>query len=139
MPTESLLELAALAGQMVVVVAAAPADVWEAACGGFAKLLGCGNAEQTRLVERQLDDTRSQLASVITTYAGRIRVALAERWAGRWKDLLEEHPGAEDDLRLLIEGIWMSIQARTVPVSGRAGDDDNISMSGDDVTTVISP
>ena len=57
---ESLLTLAALAGQMVVDAAAS--DGWERVERGYAELLGRGNAEQTRLARRWLEETREQLS-----------------------------------------------------------------------------
>ena len=56
---ESLLALAALAGQMVVDAAAT--DGWETAERGYAQLLGRGDAKQTRLAEQWLEETREQL------------------------------------------------------------------------------
>ena len=53
---ESLLTLAALAGQMVV--DAATSDGWEKAERGYAQLLGRGNAKQAKLVRRWLEETR---------------------------------------------------------------------------------
>jgi len=49
---ESLLTLAALAGQMVVDAAAT--DAWETAEHRYAKLLGRGDAKQTQLAEQRL-------------------------------------------------------------------------------------
>ena len=57
---ESLLTLAALAGQMVV--DAATSDGWEKAERGYAQLLGRGNAEQAKLARRWLEETREQLS-----------------------------------------------------------------------------
>ena len=85
---ESLLTLAALAGQMVVDAAAT--DGWETAEHGYAQLLGRGDAKQTKLAERWLEETREQLAGGAGADTEMIRTALAGRWAGRWADLLEE-------------------------------------------------
>src|SRR5437899_1447838 len=96
MLADSLLALTALAGRMVVT--AVDTDAWETARRGFAEVLGRGDATQTRLAEQRLDETRRQLAGVATTSARRSRAALADRWAVRFEDLLEETPGAETDL-----------------------------------------
>ena len=98
---ESPLALVALAGQMVV--AAADTDGWETVEHGYAQLLGCGDAEQTRLAEQWLKETREQLAGRAGANAELIRTALAGRWAGRLADLLEENPDAETELRVLIQ------------------------------------
>ena len=94
---ESLLTLAALAGQMVVDAAAT--DAWETAEHRYAKLLGRGDAKQTQLAEQWLEETREQLAGGAGADMEMIRTALAGRWAGRWADLLEEDPDAEAELR----------------------------------------
>ena len=98
---ESPLALVALAGQMVV--AAADTDGWETVEHGYAQLLGRGDAEQTRLAEQWLKETREQLAGGAGADAELIRTALAGRWAGRLADLLEENPDAEAELRALVE------------------------------------
>jgi hypothetical protein len=98
---ESLLALAALAGQMVVDAAAT--DGWAIAESGYAQLLGRGDAEQTKQVEKWLDETREQLTGGAGADNELIRTALAGRWAGRWADLLEENPDAEAELRALVQ------------------------------------
>ena len=78
---ESLLTLAALAGRTVVDAAAS--DGWEMAERGYARLLGRGDAKQTQLAERWLEETREQLAGGAGADMEMIRTALAGRWAGR--------------------------------------------------------
>ena len=97
---ESLLTLAALAGQMVVDAAAT--DGWETAEHEYAQLLGRGDITQTQLAGQWLEETRKQLADGAGTDMEMIRTALAGRWAGRWADLLEEDPDAEAELRALV-------------------------------------
>jgi RecA/RadA recombinase len=122
MLAEGLLALAALAGRTVV--AAAGTDVWETARSGFAGLLGRGHAEQTRLAEQRLDETRKQLTTAAPADVGRIGTALAERWAGRWEDLLEENPDAEADLRALVLQTHAALRAGAVPGDPAAVPDD---------------
>ncbi len=99
MPGETLAPLAQRAGQMVA--AAAVTDVWVEARGRFARLLGRGDARKTQVAEGWLVQAREQL-----TAAGpgleQARNAVAERWAGRFADLLDEDPGAESGLRTLV-------------------------------------
>ena len=55
---------------------------------------------------------------------------LAERWAGRLADLLEEHPDAEADLRVLVQEIQAALPAGMVSAADHAvaaGRDVNIS------------
>jgi hypothetical protein len=115
---ESLLTLAALAGQMVV--DAAVGDGWEKAERGCAQLLGRGNAKQAKLVKRWLEETHTQLSSETGADTGMIRTALAGRWAGRWADLLEEDPEAEAELRALVQENQAAQPADEPPASGPA-------------------
>ena len=103
------LALASLAGNTVV--AAATTDAWEAAGQGFARLLGRGDPEQEQLAERRLAETREQLTEAEGADLEQARAALAERWAGRLADLLEEYPDAEADLRALIQEVQAALIA----------------------------
>src|SRR5690349_11797698 len=114
---ESLLTLAALAGQMVVDSAAG--DGWEKAERGYAQLLGRGNAKQAKLVRRWLEETRTQLSRETGADTGMVRTALAGRWAGRWADLLEEDPDAEAELRALVQESQAAQPADEPPASGQ--------------------
>ena len=102
MLAEDLLALAALAGNTVVT--AAVTDAWEAARQRFARLLGRGDPERTKLAEQRLAETHDQLTGTSGTELERARAVLAERWAGRLADLLEEDPGVEPDLRAVVAG-----------------------------------
>jgi hypothetical protein len=121
---DSELTLAALAGQMVVDTAVS--DGWETAEHGYARLLGRGDAGHTELAERWLKETREQLLGGAGVDMEMIRMALAGRWAGRWADLLEEEPGAEAELRDLVQ----QIQA-TLPDSKMSASDHAVSANGD--------
>src|SRR2546422_9731869 len=58
--------------------------------------------------------------------------SLAERWAGRLADLLEEHPDAEADLRTLVQETQAALPAGTVSAADHAvaaGRDVNISAA----------
>src|SRR5215467_7847367 len=109
MLAEALTALASLAGNTVV--AAATTDAWEAARRGFARLLGRGDPKQEQLAEQRLEETRQQLTGTDSEQA---RAALAERWAGRLADLLEEAPGVEADLRALVQEIQAALPASAV-------------------------
>ena len=107
---EALMALAALAGNTVV--AAATTDAWEAARRGFARLLGRGDPKQQQLAERRLEETREQLTGAQGADLEQARAALAARWAARLADLLEEDPGAEADLRALVQEIQAAAACR---------------------------
>ena len=115
---ESLLALATLAGRTTVETAAT--DRWEIAERSYAKLLGQGNAKQTQLAERWLDDTRGQLAGRPVADMELIRAALAARWARRWADLLEENPDTEAEVRALVQEIQAGLRADEPSMSNHA-------------------
>ena len=124
---ESLLTLAALAGQMVV--RAAATDAWETAEHRYAKMLGRGDAKRTQLAEQRLEETREQLAGEAGADMEMIRTALAGRWTGRWADLLEEAPGAEAELRGFVQEI------QTAPPAERLFASDHAVFANDDVSS----
>ena len=128
---EDLLALAALAGNTVVT--AAVTDTWEAARDKFVQLLGRGDPDKAKLAEQRLAETHDQLAAGTSTEPERARAALAERWAGRLADLLEEDFGAETDLRAAVQEIQAMLPAGTVSAANHAvaaGRDLTISASG---------
>ena len=109
MLTEALVALTSLAGNTVV--AAATTDAWEAARRKFGQLLGRGDKNRTKLVERRLDETRQQLEGVTGQELEQTRANLGKAWQVRLADLLEEDPGIEADLRALVEEIRASLPA----------------------------
>src|SRR6266849_2922587 len=115
---ECQLTLAALAGR--IVVDAVATDGWETAERGYARLLGRGDAKQTRLAERWLEETRKQVAGGAGADMEMIRTALAMRWAGRLADLLEENPDAEAELRAMVQEIQAALPAEKLSVSNHA-------------------
>ena len=92
MLAETLMALAALAGDTVVT--AATTDAWEAARRGFARLLGRGDPERAAVAERRLAETHERLAGVAGADLESARAALEAQWAMRLADLLEEDPRA---------------------------------------------
>jgi hypothetical protein len=131
MLAEGLIALAQWAGQTVV--AAAVTDVWEAARHKVARLLGRGDQGKTEVVERWLDETRQQLTAAEGADLEPVRAAAAQRWEGRFADLLDEEPGVEADLRALVEEIQARLPAGEASAAGHsvaAGRDVNITASG---------
>src|SRR5712671_6721986 len=131
MLAETLMALAALAGNTVV--AAATTDAWEAARRGFARLLGRGDPDRTQLAEQRLAETREKLTGAEGQDLEQARAALAERWAGRLADLLEENPGVEADLRALVQEIQAALPAGVVSAADHSvagGRDVIITASG---------
>ena len=125
---EALVALAALAGNTVVT--AAVTDTWEAARKGFARLLGRGDPAKTKLAEERLTETADQLAEATGADVEPVRAALEAQWVTRMRDLLEEDPGAEADLRALVEEIQARLPAGMASAADHAvaaGRDVNIS------------
>ena len=131
MPGDVLMALAQFAGQTVA--QAAITDVWEAVRGRFARLLGRGDARKSQVAEQWLDQTHQQLAAAAGSELEQVREAQAERWAGRFADLLDEDPGAEAELRALVEEVAAQLPAGAVSAADHsvaAGGDVNITASG---------
>ena len=131
MSGDVLLALAQWAGQTVA--AAAVTDVWESLRGRLARLVGRGDARKTEAAERWLAQTREQLTAAGPGELERVREAAAERWAGRFADLLDEDPAAEAGLRALVEEVAARLPAGAVSAAGHsvaAGRDVNVTASG---------
>jgi hypothetical protein len=107
--------------------------VWQAVRGRFARLLGRGDARKTQVAEQWLAQTQQQLAGAPGSGLERVREAAAERWTGRFADLLDEDPGVEAELRALVEEVAARLPAAAVSAAGHsvaAGRDVNITASG---------
>ena len=131
MPGDVLMALAQFAGQTVA--QAAITDVWEAVRGRFARLLGRGDARKAEVAERWLAQTQQQLAAAAGAELDRAREGQAERWAGRFADLLDEDPGVEGELRALVEEVAARLPAGAVSAADHsvaAGRDVNITALG---------
>jgi hypothetical protein len=129
-PGEVLVALAQFAGQTVA--AAAVTDVWEAVRGRFARLLGRGDARKTELAGRWLAQTRQQLTAAGSQDARQLQEAVAERWTGRFADLLDEEPDLEAELRALVEEVTAQLPAGAVSAASHSV------AAGRDVTITAS-
>jgi len=105
----AVIALAALAGNTVVT--AAVTDAWEATRIGFARLLGRGDPGKTKLAEERLVETYDQLTQATGADLERTRAELEAQWVTRMRDLLEEDPGVEADLRTLVDEIQAQLPA----------------------------
>jgi hypothetical protein len=126
-----LLALAQFAGQTVAT--AALTDVWEAVRDRFAQLLGRGDARRTEVAEQWLAQTRQQLTAAPDSGSEQAREAAAQRWAGRFADLLDEAPSVETELRALVEEVAAGLPTSAVSAAGHsvaAGRDVSITASG---------
>ena len=131
MPGDVLMALAQFAGQTVA--GAAITDVWEAVKGRFARLLGRDDARKIQVAEQWLAQTCQQLTSAAGSELERAREGQAERWAGRFADLLDEDPSVEAELRALVEEVAAQLPAAAVSAADHslaAGRDVTITASG---------
>ena len=138
MPREVVIALAQWAGQTVA--AAAVTDMWESARHKFARLLGRGDLRKTQVAERWLAETHQQLAVAGGANLEAARAAQAQRWEGRFADLLDHDPDIEGDLRALVEEIAAQLPAGMVSAADHsvaAGRDVNILASGGGVAAGV--
>jgi len=138
MSGETLLALAQFAGQTVA--AAAITDAWESVRGRFASVIGHGNARKTEAVEVWLTQTREQLAAADLGTVEQTKRAVAERWTGRFADLLDEHPDIETELRMVVEEVAAQLPAGTVSAADYsvvAGRDVRITAAGGSVAAGV--
>jgi len=122
-PGDALLTLAQFAGQTLA--AAAITDAWESVRGRFAKLIGRGNTRKTEIAEQWLITTREQLMAAGSGLEQAERVQ-AERWAGRFADLLDEDPGLQSELRALVDEV-----AAQLPTAAVAAMDHSVAAGRD--------
>ena len=73
--------------------------------GAVCRLIGRGDPRKTEIAERWLAQTRDQLTAAVGSGLEQARQAQAERWAGRFADLLDEDPVLEAELRALAEQV----------------------------------
>jgi len=119
-----------LAGQTIV--AAAATDAWGLCKRGFARLLGRGDP-----TEQKLEATREQLAG---SDSDQVKAAEAVAWKTRLEALLEDDPGAEAQLRALVEEVRAQLPAQAVTASDHsvaAGRDVNVTSSGGGVAAGV--
>jgi hypothetical protein len=135
---EALMSLAQFVGQTVA--AAAITDVWESVRGRFARLLGRGDTRRTEVAEGWLAQTRDQLTAAGSGTVEQVRQAAAERWAGRFADLLDEDPAIETELHALVEEVAARLPVDAVSAEGysvAAGRDVRITASGGSVAAGV--
>jgi hypothetical protein len=138
MPGEVLVALAQFAGQTVA--AAGVTDVWESVRERFARLFGRGDAHKTRVVEGWLAQTREQLTTAGPVTVEQVKRTAAERWAGRFADLLDEKPSIEAELRALVEEANAQLHAASVSATGHSvasGRDVLITASGGSIAAGV--
>jgi hypothetical protein len=99
---------------------------------GVCAAAGRGDPAKTKLAEERLAETHDQLTQATGTDLERTRAELEGQWVTRMRDLLEEDPGVEADLRTLVQEIQAQLPAGMVSAADHAvaaGRDVNISAS----------
>lgn len=90
--------LAALAGNTIV--AAAVTDAFEGMRATVARIFGRDKPDT--VIQRRVDETRQQLATVAPGEREGAHATQARRWETRFLDLLADHPEAAGELRALV-------------------------------------
>lgn len=109
-------EMAALASSGgTALVTAMVTDGWEGVRARFARLLGRGDAEESETAAARLERSRGKLAASSGTELEHVRANEEIAWRTRLEDLLENYPGAEEELRALIA----EAQAQTIGSVGQ--------------------
>ncbi len=128
--------LVALAGNTLV--AASVTDAWETARHGFARLFGRGKPDP--VTEQRLEATRRELAAARPADLEQVRADLVSQWVLRLADLLEEAPGAEAELRALVDEVRAMVPAGAVSAVGHsvaAGGDVNVRADHGSVAATV--
>jgi hypothetical protein len=84
-------------------VTAAVTDSWEDVRHKIASWFGRGKPDGKTL--DRLEATHAEIAAAGPDELERVQQELAQQWAGRFKDLIADHPDAGDDLDGLVQEI----------------------------------
>jgi hypothetical protein len=101
MLAEILATLATTGG--TAVVAAMATDAWESARSGVARLLGRNDRQRVKFIEAQLDEDATLVQDADD--GDQVRAELAPLWGRRLARLLQDSPGAAEELRGLINRV----------------------------------
>jgi hypothetical protein len=113
MLTEALTALASTGGTAVVTAMAT--DSWEGVKARFARLLGRGDAKKTDAAAARLEQSRAVVVGSPGPGLERVWAEQEVAWRTRLEDLLENSPGAEQELRTVVA----DVQALVIRSAGR--------------------
>jgi hypothetical protein len=113
MLAEALAGLASAGGSALVT--AMVTDGWEGVRARCARLLGRGDAKKAEAAAAQLEESRAALAALSGAGLERARAEQQIVWRTRLRDLLEQNPAAEGELRALVG----EVQALVIGSAGR--------------------
>jgi hypothetical protein len=107
MLAEALAGLASAGG--TALVTAMVTDGWEDVRTRVARVLGRGDAQETGAVAAQLEQSRLALAEVSGAALDLARAEQSMVWQTWLADLLERHPEAEGELRVLLAEVQSQV------------------------------
>jgi hypothetical protein len=96
-------------------VTAMVTDGWEDVKARCARLLGRGRAIETEAAAARLEQSRAALTGLSGAGLEQAQAEQEVAWRTRLGDLLEQHPGAEPELRALVA----EVQAGVIGSAGR--------------------
>ena len=103
---EELMALAAAGG--TALVGAMATDAWEAARSGVARLLGRDDRRRVEVIEGQLEEDAA-LVRGAGAEGDQVREELAPAWGRRLAKVLQDNPGAAEELRILVERVHAQV------------------------------
>jgi len=115
---DPVMDVTALAGNALVT--AMVTDAWGGVRHKIASWFGRGKLDQKTL--ERLDRTHGELAAAVLGELEQVRQDLAREWAGRFKDLIGDHPDAADELDGLVKEIRVSTAAASDHAVAVGGD-----------------
>jgi hypothetical protein len=86
----------------------------------FARLLGRGDAGESKKVAGRLDQAKNVLQTASGTELERVRADQVVAWRTRLEDLLESDPGAQAELRALVADVQTQTAGPVVRVEQSA-------------------
>jgi hypothetical protein len=107
MLAEALAGLASVGG--TALVTAMVTDGWEGLRARVARVLGRGEAREIEASAARLEQSRLALAGLSGDALERARTEQAIVWQTRLADLLEQHPDAEGELRVLLAEVQTQV------------------------------
>jgi hypothetical protein len=109
-----VIELAVLAG--TALVNAMVTDGWAGFRKRFARLLGRGDDKETEAAAERLEKSRKMLSGLSGAELEKAQAEQAIAWRTRFGDLLEDDPGAANDLQALVADVQAQVIGSAGPV-----------------------
>jgi hypothetical protein len=113
-------------------------DAWDQAKRAVAALFARSRPEAISLVERELDESRSELVAALDRGDDLTEPELITQWQGRLRRLLATDPGIETALRALVDDLeasasHVSIRTENIEMRAKASDHGRVYQQGQGV------